>query len=251
MLADSTFFSFTEVPNVADHRAYNEWHQLDHRPENLRLPGVSWGERWVRDPACIAASVAPDSTFANLHYVNMYWFASPTDVATADWHALAERTLQQGRRADVHLAKRLLMGFFRPIRGYVNHRVRVNEDVLPFRPNRGIHVTLTEIAEPRAPAAERLFEWYDREHIPAMVERDCVAGAWLFASASTFQTALDLSGEPAPPSMRIILAYLDGDPLPVQEELAALPRPDDPSIERTLFSGPLRAILPWQWDWFD
>lgn len=27
--------------NTEDHRRYNQWHQLDHRPENLALPGVA------------------------------------------------------------------------------------------------------------------------------------------------------------------------------------------------------------------
>ena len=27
------FFSFTEVTDPGQHRAYNEWHQLDHMPE--------------------------------------------------------------------------------------------------------------------------------------------------------------------------------------------------------------------------
>jgi hypothetical protein len=251
VLADKAFFSFTEVPNPVDHRAYNEWHQLDHRPENLRLPGVVWGERWVHAPDCAAVSTPPAEPFTGLHYVNMYWFRSPVDAATAEWSALAERTLQQGRRADVHLAVRLSMGFYRPVKGYVNGRVRVGEDVLPFRPNRGVHVTVTEVAEPRAPEAERLFEWYDRTYMPAVLGCDGVAGAWLFADESTFATALDLTGEPSPPSRRIVLAYLDGDPVRTAAELSALPRDRAEPVERTLFSGPLRAITPWEWDWFD
>ena len=43
------FFSFAALddPGPDHHRRYNEWHQLDHRPENLALPGVAWGDRWA------------------------------------------------------------------------------------------------------------------------------------------------------------------------------------------------------------
>ena len=57
MLARKAFFSFTGINDPAKHRDYNEWHQLDHRPENLALPGVVWGERWVHSPDCAAVAV--------------------------------------------------------------------------------------------------------------------------------------------------------------------------------------------------
>ena len=75
--------------------------------------------------------------------------------------------------------------------------------------------------------------------------------AWTFASDDTFASALDLSGEAAPPSVRIVLAYLDDDPLEVTRSLDALTPVPDPSVETTLFSGPLHAITPWEWGWFD
>ena len=46
MKAAFGFFSFTEVTDPAEHRAYNEWHQLDHLPEQFPLPGVVYGQRW-------------------------------------------------------------------------------------------------------------------------------------------------------------------------------------------------------------
>src|SRR5215217_4797281 len=109
MFAPKTFFSFTEVPNPANHRAYNEWHQLDHRPENLLLPGVAWGERWVHSPDCATVTTAPDPALARLHYLNMYWFRDPVEASTAEWSELAERSFHWGRRDDIRLANRLLM----------------------------------------------------------------------------------------------------------------------------------------------
>ena len=49
------FFSFTEITDPAEHRSYNEWHQLDHMPEQYPLPGIAYGQRWVSTPACRAA----------------------------------------------------------------------------------------------------------------------------------------------------------------------------------------------------
>jgi hypothetical protein len=251
VLAPKAFFSFTEIPDPRDHRAYNEWHQLDHRPENLALPGVRWGERWVRSPDCAEVGPTPAPELRDLHYVNMYWFSEPVEVSTAAWSELAERTFHWGRRDDVRLANRLLMDFFRPVKGYVNARVLVSPDVLPFRPNRGVHVTVSRIDEPRRPEVEELFRWYDRVRIPAVLGCTGAAGAWTFAGESTFTTALDLSGEASPSTTRIVLVYLDDDPLTFTEELAALPVDHDTSLETTLFSGSLRAITPWEWDWFE
>ena len=39
MKAAYGFFSFTEVTDPAEHRSYNEWHQLDHLPEQFPLAG--------------------------------------------------------------------------------------------------------------------------------------------------------------------------------------------------------------------
>ena len=48
------FFSFTEITDPREHRAYNEWHQLDHMPEQLPIRGIAWGQRWVATPAKLA-----------------------------------------------------------------------------------------------------------------------------------------------------------------------------------------------------
>lgn len=250
MLGAKAFFSFTTVTDPTAHHAYNEWHQLDHRPENLALPGVAWGERWVRSPDCAAVSPRHNAGLDDVQYVNMYWFREPVDESVAAWSELAERSFHWGRRPDVRLTERPLMGFFRPIKGYVNERVLVSADVLPLRPNRGVHVTVTRVDDPRSAAAEARFGWHDREHIPAILRCRGVAGIWTFASESTFETHLDLDDGTMPSSTRITLVYLDDDPLVFAQELARLDVPDD-GVETPLYAAPLRTIVPWEWDWFD
>jgi hypothetical protein len=247
VFADRAFFSCTEIPNPADHRAYNEWHQLDHRPENLALPGVVGGERWVRTPACAAVGIA-DAELAALHYLNMYWFAPPAERAVQLWQELAERSFQWGRRADVHLSRRLWMGHVRALAGTVSPNVLLSADALAFRPNRGIVLCITRVAEPRTAAAEGRYGWWQQEYVPAQVGRDGVVGAWTFASESNFATHADLADAAPPSSTRIALFYVDDDPI---EVFATFDPIGDPSgVETTVFHGPLESILPWQWDWF-
>ena len=49
------FFSFTEITDPTEHHSYNEWHMLDHMPEQYPLDGIAYGQRWVSTPACRAA----------------------------------------------------------------------------------------------------------------------------------------------------------------------------------------------------
>ena len=44
------FFSFTEITDPAEHKSYNEWHQLDHMPEQFPLLGVVFGPALGLDP---------------------------------------------------------------------------------------------------------------------------------------------------------------------------------------------------------
>ena len=45
----AAFVSFTEVP-ADQHVAFNEWHFYDHMPEQFRIDGLVWAQRWVATP---------------------------------------------------------------------------------------------------------------------------------------------------------------------------------------------------------
>lgn len=252
MLASKVFFSFTELPDVTSHREYNAWHQLDHRPENLALPGVLHGERWVRSPDCAAASVAADPRFESFHYLNSYWLREPIDQSRLEWQALGARSLQWGRRPDLHLAKRNHLQFCEPVKGYAHPRVLLSPDVLPLRPNLGVWLTVARIGDDPA-AANDLYQWYDEVRIPDMLGCPGVAGGWTFVDEGSFDPAHEGA------SLRFHLYFLDDDPLEVaaalaehEAEWAAAGRGRDRApAEAVLFAGPLRRIIPWQWDWFD
>jgi hypothetical protein len=110
-----------------------------------------------------------------------------------------------------------------------------------------VYVTVSEVDDPASPTAEALYRVYDREHIPAALRCDGVAGAWTFASDPALATRA-IGGLEA--GTRIQLYYLDGDPLASTRELAQV-LPMTARRERIVYAGPLRAITPWQWDWFD
>jgi hypothetical protein len=71
------------------------------------------------------------------------------------------------------------------------------------------------------------------------------------AYAAPADTALNMT--------RITLLYLDEDPLQVVETIQAQERAwrtagrsrDTSSVEDVRFASPFRAIVPWEWDWFD
>ena len=264
MLAEKAFFSFASLTDPTRHRAYNAWHQLDHRPENLALDGVVYGERWVRSPDCAARGVAAQG-LADTHYVNMYWFAEPAEASIAQWQQLAERSFQWGRRPDVAFTARPFMGFFSAIKGYASPRVLLSADALPFRPTRGVHISLARLAAPHDRATEALFSWYDQVRLPTLLTCPGVAGAWTFSSdSSTIDAAFTpdeesttfRSSATAPGSLRMTVVFLDGDPLVFVDELDHLDATGEVpgsrrELETPLFASALRTIVPWEWDWFE
>jgi hypothetical protein len=252
MIGEKVFFSFSAVSDPTKHRAYAEWYFLDHRPENLALPGVAHGERWVRTPECAAASQPCDTELDATQYVTMYWFRSPVADSVKEWVMLGGRALQWGRRPELSWVERLMTQQFVPVKGYVNSRVLVSAEVLPLRLMRGIVVVVAEF-EGSGPQVDSVFHWYDHVHIPKMVDVDGVAGAWTFVDEAALARSADRVS-----CVRVHLFYLDGDPVETasrmnteSEILAAGDGAPDLACETRRFAGPLAAIAPWAWNWFD
>jgi hypothetical protein len=243
-----SFFSFAEITDPTKHRAFNEYHQLDHRPANLALPCVYWGERFVRTPACATISEVPDERYAGVHYVNYYLFSDTSREARWEWTKLGSLGAFWGRKPD-HEWSRREVGFFETLSAWANPRVRVAAEVLPMRPMRGIHVTVEELSGDPGQLHD-LGLWVETVWVPSLLACTGVAGVW---------TAVREDGLPASrvaeapegnrPTM-VTTVFLDDDPLAFTAERAALPD-DRPDGTRLLFASPLEAITPWKWDWFD
>jgi hypothetical protein len=185
------FFSFTEVTQPSAHRAYNEWHRLDHMPEQFSLDGVLFGQRWVCTPDCRDARVAVSPLLEPCHYMTLYLMRDAGVLpAFAD---LAQRL----RQADRFFADRRahLSGPFEVGDRWVSPRVKVSAAAVQHRPARGIYV----VVGPHVDGA-------------AMVAHQGVAGAWSFANTATADSA-DTAVTAADPSLdrHITVAFIDGD----------------------------------------
>ncbi|WP_255799517.1 hypothetical protein [Mycobacteroides abscessus] len=253
------FFSFVALEDAGPdhHRRYNQWHQLDHRPENLALPGVAWGDRWARTADCRTQSMSlPEQ--ADTDYVAMYWFRTPAPDSIRQWEQLGADSFEWGRGPMIPGVRRTLLAFFRPVKGYAADSALVSAEVIPYRPNRGLHLTVTRFAEPLSLGAHDHHRWEDRELLPALLEIPGVAGAWTFSLDYHQDNGLGLRSLAATEGrggLRIRMLYLDEEPVATSAEIAErtsdaerlLPETGSAAAEPVM-STPLRTIIAWQ-DW--
>jgi hypothetical protein len=239
------FFSFTEITDPAEHRSYNEWHQLDHLPEQFPLTGIVHGQRWVSTPACRAARAVSDESLDPIHYVTCYLMADPIESTLADFFDLGARLHELDR---FHRHRRAhLTGPFRVVDTSAAPRVLVSAEAVPFRAHRGLYVI---VEEPRNRDELAGYErWLVDEHEPALLAVPGVAGIWSFASPEELTSRRWSTG-----ARRITVGWLDDDPLEVAARIAPLEAARRERFDATshvTFSGPFETITPWQWDWFE
>jgi len=224
------FFSFTEVTDPAEHRSYNEWHQLDHLPEQFPLVGVVYGQRWVSTPACRAARAVSDPATDPIHYVTCYLMAEPIAQTLDDFFELGAELHRLDRFHEHRRAH--LTGPFGVTETAAAPRVLVSAAAVPYRAHLGIYVVVETVSDRDAPA-ERA----------SLLTEPGVAGVW------TFTTPADLapSRRWTAGARRITVCWLDEDPLAVAARLAPRYR----SARGVIFAGPFETITPWEWNWFD
>lgn len=234
------FFSFTEITDPLEHRSYNEWHQLDHMPEQIPLEGIVSGQRWVRSPACVAAQLVASETFAPVHYMTLYLMTGPMERTLREFFDLGRQLSEVGRFHEHRRAP--LSGAFEVADTLAAPRVLVSPGAVPYRPNTGVYVV---VEGPPGPGR-------GREQAGALprrlLEDPAVAGIWSFASGTTDNGPGWDRGD-----RRIILCFLDADPLDGAKRLndavasAHAGRLGEDALE---LAGPMESITPWNWDWF-
>jgi len=230
------FFSFTEVLD-GRHREYNEWHLFDHMPENFKLEGLQWGQRWVATPELIDRRLFSQGDLAKTQYVTLYLITEPVHQALDDFYALGRTLYTAGRFFQAR--KSHLSGPFSLVKTYAAPTTAVDPDAIPYRPNRGVFVTAQQAVD--GAALEEARDWYDKVHVPDLLQVHGVAGCWWFE---------DSDG-------RTIRAYwLDAPPDVFLDDLKAK-TPEMSMIDlsgayRTLLVGAYQSI-PWDsdFDWFD
>jgi hypothetical protein len=236
---EAGFFSFTEITDGA-HRAYNQWHQLDHLPEQMPIPGISFGQRWVSSPPCAALTRASPE-LAVTHYVTLYLLHPPLDDTIREFYDLASQLHAEDRFFSQRRA--IASGPLDVLATFVAPRVRVSAAALPHRPSRGVYV----VVEEHVGSVEELVE-----AIEGVAGVAGVAGAWVFGSEADRDQRVSREQGRKLSGGVVTVIFLDEDPL----ELA--PRIDkalEPSWEsrgvQPGFAGPLESIIPWSWDWFE
>jgi hypothetical protein len=225
------FFSFTEITDPREHRSYNEWHQLDHMPEQYPLDGVAYGQRWVSTPACRAARAVSEPPLDSIHYVTLYLMTEPVERTLREFMQLGRDLHAVGR---FHLHRRAqLSGPFPLCDVAVAPSVLISADAVPYRPNLGVYVEVDELPDGDDAAGEAFIRGV---HLPAVCAQPGVAGAWSFADERR----------------RVTVTWLEAPPLDMNDRLAPIvARRRESSGGRTIFAGPLETITPWQWAWFD
>jgi hypothetical protein len=244
------FFSFTEITDPREHRAYNEWHQLDHMPEQLPLRGVAWGQRWVATPACARARDAAEPPLDRVHYLTQYLMTDPVDATLDEFWRWGAQLNAMGR-FHRHRASHL-NGAFLLAETYAARRIRIAAEAVPYRPNRGVIALLQDPVDPRE--LDAYDQWLHLTHWPDVLEIPGVAGIWNFAELEKSRSIDNRRS-----ARRLVVLYLDDEPTAVLERLrkaesgwrAAGRMPDFSHAIRTLYRCPFESIVPWQWDWFD
>jgi hypothetical protein len=237
------FFSFVEVTSPDAHRSYNEWHQLDHMPEQYPIPGIAWGQRWVATPACAAARAAAIAPVAAAHYVALYLMTDPVAATLEQFDEVGFRLGALGR---FHRQRQShLFGGWHLLETTVAPRVLISAEAVPYRPCRGVY-TIVEAPNPD----EDLDPWIEQMHtdnVPAMLEVPGVVGAWTFATSAVWRAPHWNTGR-----TRITVCWLDEDPCSVAADLApVVARRWVEAPVAPLLAGPWETITPWEWSWFD
>lgn len=231
------FFSFTSVEEGA-HRAYNEWHQLDHLPSQYPFPGIVFGQRWAAAAACRAARQVSEPPLDAADYVTLYLMAEPLAATLQDFSDLARELRAVGRFFDRRRA--VLSGAFSPQGAAAAERVDIAAEAVPYRPTRGLYVLVEHLADPGTQS--------DRAELTPLLTAPGVAGVWRFGPLDR-PLPPELADRWHPGPHRVTVWFLDEDPLEVAPHID----PMAASLWKTagttpLLAGPFAAITPWQWE---
>jgi hypothetical protein len=218
------FISLSAREPSARDAEYIEWHCLDHRPEQHRLPELRQSLRLVSTPACRAARLASEGLFDRVDHVMTYLFADESGIP--GFFALGQ-ALHQGGRMPLRL----------PSVGHVTgtfagklaaDRAVAGADVIPWRPALGVYLLVEEGLS--SPA-----DLLDAPH---------VAGLWWYEGAVTPEPLVgDWRGR------QITYCYLDGDPLAAAHGLRErIERRWASGAIRGLLAAPFFTVVPFEWE---
>jgi hypothetical protein len=209
MKTASVFVGLMHCP-PGRHDAFLEWHDLDHRPENVgQIPHLFHSARWIAPPESLPSResrVDGPVTEAG-EYLLTYWSTASPQQLKNDMFVLRDQLAALGRcqpmERDFTIGWREYM---RPVRAYVDPRLGFSPDTVPLMPHDGVVLTVgREPDDGGMWSAE-----YDREILPG-----------LFAGGSLV-SALTLTATPEAEQPRFVhLHYTRGNPVEVQQSIRA------------------------------
>jgi hypothetical protein len=190
---------------------YIEWHSLDHRPEQYRLPELRNALRLVSTPACRKARAASTGDYDAVDHVMTYLFTD--EGAIANFFDLGAQ-LRIGGRMPIGLPS---VGFLTGnLAGKAAApRVVAGSDVIPWRPMRGVYLIIEE--GQASPAS--------------LIDLPGVAGVWWYHGAvGPKPMTTDARGQ------QVTYCYLDADPVAAAERLGE-------AMQRRWASGEVKGLL--------
>jgi hypothetical protein len=238
------FLSLTGASPTGDDRPYLAWHQLDHMPEQYRLPGMVLGQRWASTPACRRARATETEGWSSVEHAVCYMMGEPVDRTVDDFIALGGELAKVGRYP--HVMPSQYRGALRLVETMAAPRVLVSPEVVPFRPHRGVYlfVEQPERTTPSASASEDGLGRLPAAALQHLVDVPGVAGAWVYATSPDLRRPMFTEG-----ILRVTICYLDEEPVTVADRLAStLDRVWDAVPTRLLLAAPFESIVRWDWE---
>ena len=203
---------------------YIEWHSLDHRPEQYRLPQLRGSLRVASTPACRKARAASTPAYDAVDHVMTYLFTGPDGIPgfTALGGALAEGGRTPRRLPSIGYMTADLAG-----KQAAPYAV-AGADVIPWRPALGIYLII------------------ERGHSSptSLLDVPGVAGVWWYHGAKA-PAPYDVDAR----DLQVTYCYLDADPVQIAEKLAVKMRERWASGDiEGLLAAPYYTIVPYEWD---
>ena len=217
------FFSFSARHPEGRDAEYLEWHSLDHRPEQHRLPELRSSLRLVSTPACRKARAASTAAYDSIDHVMTYLFADAKGLE--GFKVLGDALNVAGRMAIRLPSVGYMTGDFAG--KIAAPRAVAGADVIPWRPALGVYVLIEEgQADPSS-----------------LIDVPGVAGAWWYhGSLAPDPFTTDARGR------QITYLYLDADPIATAAKLGeAVKQRWSSGAVQGLLAAPFFAIAPFDW----
>jgi hypothetical protein len=203
---------------------YIEWHSLDHRPEQYRLPDLRTSMRLVSTPSCRAARAVSSPRFDAVDHLMTYLFAARG--ALDGFLELSDALRAAGRIPE--LLPMVERGVYEPEGMVAAPRVLIGADVLPWWPAKGVYVLVEQ----------------GRADPSGITEQAGVGGVW-------WMTGVPLGpphGTEDNAGLQITYCYLDEDPTETGHLLRSYleKRWANTDIE-PLLAAPFHLISSYEW----